>query len=73
MKVALDQTPSANMPRPNGIVNVRINADTGRRARPGEEGLFELFREEDEPEAISAEERGGLGTGDTDDISRQLF
>jgi penicillin-binding protein 1A len=73
MKVALDQTPSANMPRPNGIVNVRINAETGRRARPGEEGLFELFREEDEPEAISAEERGGLGTGDTDDISRQLF
>jgi penicillin-binding protein 1A len=73
MKVALDQTPSAQMPRPNGIVNVRINADTGRRARPGEEGVFELFREEDEPEVISAEERGGLGTGDTDDISRQLF
>ena len=73
MKVALNQTPSAQMPRPNGIVNVRINADTGRRARPGEEGVFELFREEDEPEVISAEERGGLGTGDTDDISRQLF
>jgi penicillin-binding protein 1A len=73
MKVALDQTPSANMPRPNGIVNVRINADTGARARPGEEGVFELFREEGEPEVISAEERGGLGTGDTDDISRQLF
>jgi penicillin-binding protein 1A len=73
MKVALDQTPSAQMPRPNGIVNVRINADTGKRARPGEEGVFELFREEDEPEVISAEDRGGLGTGDTDDISRQLF
>ncbi|MEH6356428.1 MAG: penicillin-binding protein 1A [Marinobacter sp.] len=73
MKVALDQTPSANMPRPNGIVNVRINADTGKRSRPGEGGVFELFREEDEPEVISAEERGGLGTGDTDDISRQLF
>ena len=73
MNVALDQTPSANMPRPNGIVSVRINTDTGRRARPGEEGVFELFREEDEPEVISAEERGGLGTGDTDDISRQLF
>jgi len=61
------------MPRPNGIVNVRINADTGKRARPGEEGVFELFREEDEPDVISAEDRGGLGTGDTDDISRQLF
>jgi penicillin-binding protein 1A len=73
MRVALDQTPSAQMPRPNGIVNVRINADTGRRARPGEEGVFELFREEDEPEAVSAEERGSLGTGDTSDISRQLF
>jgi len=73
MKVALDQTLSAQMPRPNGIVNVRINADTGKRARPGEEGVFELFREEDEPDVISAEDRGGLGTGDTDDISRQLF
>jgi len=52
---------------------VRINADTGKRARPGEEGVFELFREEDEPDVISAEDRGGLGTGDTDDISRQLF
>lgn len=36
MEVALEGAPSSFMPRPNGIVNIRINPETGQRARPGE-------------------------------------
>ncbi|MBZ2170146.1 penicillin-binding protein 1A [Marinobacter sp. F4216] len=73
MKVALDGMPAATMPRPNGIVNIRINPETGKRARPGEEGVFELFREEDAPAPITAEENSTSGNGDSEDLSRQIF
>ncbi|MDO6443911.1 penicillin-binding protein 1A [Marinobacter sp. 2_MG-2023] len=74
MKVALSESPSAFMPRPNGIVNIRINSDTGKRARPGEEGVFEIFKEEDAPAPLSADDSGPGGTrGNGDDLSRQIF
>ncbi|MBK1888155.1 penicillin-binding protein 1A [Marinobacter sp. DY40_1A1] len=74
MKVALDGAPSAFMPRPNGIVNIRINPETGRRARPGEEGAFEIFKEEDAPAPLTEEdERPGRTHGNGDDLSRQIF
>lgn len=74
MKVALEGTPSAFMPRPNGIVNIRINPETGRRARPGEEGRFEIFKEEDAPAALTAEDEGRTGSGSGgSDLSRQIF
>lgn len=74
MKVALDGMPPAYMPRPNGIVNIRINAETGERARPGEEGVFEIFKEEDAPAALAADDMGPGGTrGNGDDLSRQIF
>jgi len=76
MENALKGLPSATMPRPNGIVNVRIDPDTGKRARPGQEGaIFEIFREEDAPPPLDTDE--GMGepdseTGDSD-FSRQIF
>ncbi|WP_417516652.1 penicillin-binding protein 1A [Marinobacter sp.] len=74
MKVALDGTPSAFMPRPNGIVNIRIDSETGKRARPGEEGVFEIFKEEDAPAPLAADDLGPDGTrGNGDDLSRQIF
>lgn len=74
MKVALDGAPSAFMPRPNGIVNIRINPETGKRARPGEEGTFEIFKEEDAPAPLSQEDERPSGThGNGDDLSRQIF
>ncbi|RBW48160.1 penicillin-binding protein 1A [Marinobacter sp. F3R11] len=74
MKVALEGAPSAFMPRPNGIVNIRINPETGRRARPGEQGVFEIFKEEDAPAPLAADDTNPDGThGNGDDLSRQIF
>lgn len=74
MKVALKDTPSATMPRPNGIVNIRINPETGKRARPGEDGVFEVFKEEDAPAPLTAEDDNEHnGNGNDDGLSRQIF
>jgi len=74
MKVALEGAPSAFMPRPNGIVNIRINPETGKRARPGEQGVFEIFKEEDAPAPLAADDTNPDGThGNGDDLSRQIF
>lgn len=74
MRVALDGTPPAFMPRPNGIVNIRINPETGKRARPGEEAVFEIFKEEDAPPALAPEDDNqGTGNGTGEDLSRQIF
>ncbi|MCS5564147.1 MAG: penicillin-binding protein 1A [Oleiphilaceae bacterium] len=72
MRVALDGAPPATMPRPNGIVNIRINPETGRRARPGEDGIFEVFKEEEAPAPLTAEEEEQR-TGNGDDFSQQIF
>jgi penicillin-binding protein 1A len=76
MKVALAGQPSSLMPRPNGIVNVRIDPDTGKRARPGQEGaIFEIFREEDAPSPLDPDDDSGEpsdNSGDSD-FSRQIF
>lgn len=74
MEVALDGAPSSLMPRPNGIVNIRINPETGQRARPGEDGVFEVFREEDAPPPLTSEtENDGNGGSEEDDLSRRIF
>ncbi|MFN2361301.1 MAG: penicillin-binding protein 1A [Marinobacter sp.] len=76
MEVALDGEPSSLMPRPNGIVNVRIDPETGERARPGQEGaMFELFREEDAPPALDPQDEssGGSENGDDGGLSREIF
>jgi penicillin-binding protein 1A len=76
MTVALKDQPSSLMPRPNGIVNVRIDPDTGKRARPGQEGaMFEIFREEDAPPALESDNDTAESrkNGSDDDLSRQIF
>lgn len=74
MEVALEGTPSSHMPRPNGLVNVRIDPETGKRARPGQDGIFELFKEEDAPPPLDPREASGNGdNGNGDDLSRQIF
>ncbi|WP_373001375.1 penicillin-binding protein 1A [Marinobacter sp.] len=74
MKVALEGRPSSLMPRPNGIVNIRINPETGQRARPGEDGVFEVFREEDAPPPLTSEsENDANGGSEDDDLSRRIF
>ena len=50
MKVALEGKPESTMSQPDGLVTVRINSETGLRARPEERGsIFEIFREENLP------------------------
>jgi penicillin-binding protein 1A len=74
MEVALEGAPSSFMPRPNGIVNIRINPETGQRARPGEDGVFEVFREEDAPPPLTSEsESDRNGNSEEDDLSRRIF
>lgn len=74
MKVALKDMPPALMPRPNNIVNIRIDPETGQRVRPGEEGTFEIFKEEDAPAPLAEEnERLGDGSGNGEGLSRQIF
>ncbi|MDK8465986.1 penicillin-binding protein 1A [Marinobacter sp. SS13-12] len=76
MKVALEGEPPSLMPRPNGIVNIRIDPETGKRARPGQEGaMFELFKEEDAPPALDPQDEssGGSENGDDGGLSRQIF
>ncbi|WP_418141403.1 penicillin-binding protein 1A [Marinobacter sp. MA] len=74
MEVALEGAPSSLMPRPNGIVNIRINPETGQRARPGEDGIFEVFREEDAPPPLTSDTDGDRNGGsEEDDLSRRIF
>lgn len=76
MEVALKGQASSLMPRPNGIVNVRIDPDTGKRARPGQEGaMFEIFREEDAPPALDPDNDNSESrdNGSDDGLSRQIF
>ncbi|MDX1597460.1 MAG: penicillin-binding protein 1A [Marinobacter sp.] len=74
MEVALEGAPASHMPRPNGLVNVRIDPETGKRARPGQDGIFELFKEENAPAPLDPRDASGNGdNGNGDDLSRQIF
>ncbi len=50
MRTALHNTSPAHMRRPDGLVTVRINPETGQTALPDEDNaIFELFRKENAP------------------------
>ncbi len=50
MRGALANTPEATMPQPPDIVAVRIDPHTGMLAQPDQKnGIFELFRKQNEP------------------------
>lgn len=52
MAEMLEGRPERSMAQPSGIVTVRIDPDTGKRARPGQSNaIFEVFRVENVPEA----------------------
>ncbi|QFS85851.1 MULTISPECIES: penicillin-binding protein 1A [unclassified Marinobacter] len=74
MKTAMQGVPESTMARPNGIVSIRINPRTGERARPGEDGTFEIFKEEDAPAPLSQDTNGnGSGANDSDSLPGQIF
>jgi penicillin-binding protein 1A len=50
MAEALQGTPEVRLPQPPGLVTMRVSADTGLAARPGDaNGIFELFMPEHLP------------------------
>ncbi len=70
MKKALKGTPERMMPQPEGLVTVKINADTGELAGNNDlHTLFEIFRSENVPGQSDAPAQGGLD----EPIPEQLF
>jgi len=73
MQTALKGLPEAKMARPEGLVNVKINAETGEPANAKDSNVvFEMFREELAPKKVAS---GGLpsSTDNKGDIPEQLF
>jgi penicillin-binding protein 1A len=57
MRLALADVPDTIRPQPNGIVTIRVNAETGERARASDpNGIYELFLEENTPKELKAVE-----------------
>lgn len=69
MTVALADKPASLMPQPPGIVTVKIDPETGKRAAPGaQNAVFEIFREENTPQevAVANGSRSRSSNGDDD-------
>ena len=65
--------PETTMQRPEGLVNVRINADTGELANDGDQNVvFEMFRSEHAPKAVAADRIPADANG-SNAIPEQLF
>ena len=50
MGAALADKAQIQRPQPNGIVMVKIDAKTGQRVAPNQDGIFEFFRNGNAPE-----------------------
>jgi penicillin-binding protein 1A len=50
MRIALKDAPESPLKIPEGMVTVRIDPKTGKRARIDQDGIFEVFRKENAPE-----------------------
>jgi penicillin-binding protein 1A len=75
MSVALAGKPEKQLPRPDGLVTMKINADTGQAATDADTNtVFEIFRKERVPAVGNAEpaELPANGEGATA-IPEQLF
>ncbi len=74
MRDALANKKETNLEQPRGLVSVRIDPTTGKRARPGQSNaVFELFRVENVPrEEVNASDVPSL-YGQESTIPEQLF
>jgi penicillin-binding protein 1A len=63
MAEALEGKPESSQPMPDGLVNARIDPETGRTARTGSDNaMFEVFKEEDAPPSFSELDAGGYSS-----------
>ena len=68
MKTALDGTEDAPLKRPDGLVSVRIDPETGNRAYPGQENaIFETFRVENVPKQMEEAPTSNFNYGGDED------
>ena len=64
-----DKSASRSLPRPNGIVSVKIDPETGLRTNPSDpDGIFEIFRAERVPGSSGFKRRAKEA-----DITQQVF
>jgi penicillin-binding protein 1A len=74
MREALRGKPEKTRPLPPGIVNVKIDPDSGLLADSGQRNaIFEYFRVEHAPDKLAIEEGPGSGSRGTDDLVREIF
>ena len=77
MKTALQGVPEQPFNQPEGVVSVRIDAETGLLAAPGQSNtLFEYFREENVPKQLvkAAPAIDEFGAEDDEEITpEQMF
>jgi penicillin-binding protein 1A len=74
MREALRDSPDVERPMPAGIVNVKIDPDTGLLANSTQKNtIFEYFREERVPKQSPDKEAPGSGSRGTDDLVNELF
>ncbi len=75
MRVALAGKPEKQLPRPDGLVTIKINAETGEAATDADTNtVFEIFRKERAPKVGSATPSETPANGDdVQAIPEQLF
>ncbi len=76
MKVALEGMPEAIMKRPEGLVNVRIDPETGQLANANNpDAIFEVFRTENAPKNITESKQPDIFTqsNEATTFPEQLF
>jgi penicillin-binding protein 1A len=74
MREALRESADVERPIPAGIVNVRIDPDTGLLAYSGQKNaIFEYFREERVPEQGNREDGLSYDNKGTDDLVNEIF
>lgn len=74
MREALRDSPELQRPVPPGIVNVRIDPDTGLLAKSGQgNAIFEYFLKENVPGQGNGDEGPGSGGQGTDELVKDIF
>ena len=74
MREALATSPESMPPLPTGIVNVRIDPDSGLLAAPGQSNaIFEYFRQEYVPKRSPSGSGALPGGAGTDDLIEDIF
>ena len=70
MGEALRDKPQTNLPQPTGIVSIKIDPKTGARVPPDQSGIYEFFRTENVPKAIT---KGTKPTSNEEPLPEDLF